>query len=406
MATAVADINQRSKTTPAVIPIKVGIFGGQGSGKTTTAAMLALALSVEMHNRAPVYVTDTEPGWQFLRPMFAIEGVELIQKTVPTFKAMLNDMREADKAGACVWTIDSLTVIWQELMQSFKKKNGGRIPINVWGDIKEMWGEYATLYRNLNANGFALGRLGNVMEEIDDDSRPGDTKLVKTGTQFKAGGGESFGYEPDLLLELSLERKAKVKAGSRREGEGRMVHRADVLKDRSWALNGKVLRFSDKPSYQKGGYKAVWEAVKPHFDLVQLTMSPVKLEGGQSTTGLISNTGNSAFYEHRQRRDVLVAEFNASIELLWGGTAKAEKQMRLKVFERIFGFRTKEAAEVASLDVIERGVKIIQAFEKRCSADPSILTKDESEILNTLDSDIAAYEMALEVPEEDATSLF
>jgi len=394
MATAVADIQQKLKPQAAgVVPIKVGWFGGQGSGKTTSAAMLALALSVEHHNHAPVWVTDTEPGWQFLKPMFALEGVELVQRTTPTFKAMLSDIREAEKAGACVWAGDSLTIIWQELMQSFKMRNGGRIPINVWGDIKALWSEYTTAFLNSPMHGFALGRLGNVMEEIEDEKKPGDTKLVKTGTQFKAGGSESFGYEPHLLLELSLERKAKVRAGIRKESEGRMVHRVDVLKDRTWALNGKVIRWSDKPRYDKGGYKQVWDSIKPHFDGVQLTLAPVKIESGQSSTALISDEGHSDYYERRQRREILVAEFNAAIELLWGGSAKAEKQMRLKVFERIFGFRTKEAAEAAPLETIERGVRIMQAFEARCKADGSILSKDEAEILNTLDIDIAACDM-------------
>jgi len=129
------------KSVSPVVPIKVGFFGGQGAGKTTSAAMLALALSKELHNGAPVWVTDTEPGWQFLRPMFAAEGVKLEQRTVPTFKAMLADIREAERARACVYAVDSLTIIWNELMQSFKAKNGGRILINVWGDIKAMWGE-------------------------------------------------------------------------------------------------------------------------------------------------------------------------------------------------------------------------------------------------------------------------
>jgi len=169
-----------------VVPIKVGFFGGQGAGKTTSAAMLALALAKELHGSAPVWVTDTEPGWQFLRPMFAAEGVKLEQRTVPTFKAMLADIREAERAGACVYAVDSLTIIWNELMQSFKAKNGGRIPINVWGDIKAMWGEYTTRFLNSPMHCFALGRLGNVMEEVEGD-KPGDSKLVKTGTAFKAG---------------------------------------------------------------------------------------------------------------------------------------------------------------------------------------------------------------------------
>jgi hypothetical protein len=390
MAVAKAEITP--KTTPQIVPIKIGWFGGQGSGKTTSAAMLALALSKEHHGGAPVFVTDTEPGWQFLKPMFAVEGVELIQRTTPTFKAMLNDLREAEKVGACVWAGDSLTIIWQELMQSFKAKNNGRIPINVWGDIKALWGEYTTAFLNSPMHCFALGRLGNVMEDIEDDSRPGETKLVKTGTQFKAGGGESFGYEPHLLLELGLERKAKTKAGARREGEGRMVHRVDVLKDRTWALNGKVIRWSDKPRYDKGGYRTVYDSIKPHFDGVQLTLAPVKIDSGQSSASLIADTGSSVYHERRQRRDVLVAEFNAAIELLWGGQAKTDKQMRLKVFERIFGFRTKEAAAEAKLEIIERGVRIMQAFERRCKATPDILLQEEEAILVSLDRDIAAYD--------------
>jgi len=113
------------KSVSPVVPIKVGFFGGQGAGKTTSAAMLALALAKELHRSAPVWVTDTERGWQFLRPMVAAEGVKLEQRTVPTFKAMLADIREAERTGACVYAVDSLTIIWNELMQSFKAKNGG-----------------------------------------------------------------------------------------------------------------------------------------------------------------------------------------------------------------------------------------------------------------------------------------
>src|SRR4051794_35390258 len=98
MATATMETpTQASNPTlvkPApIVPIKVGLFGGQGSGKTTSAGMLALALSKEKHNGAPVLVTDTEPGWQFLKPLFALEKVELLQRTVPTFKAMLENIK-------------------------------------------------------------------------------------------------------------------------------------------------------------------------------------------------------------------------------------------------------------------------------------------------------------------------
>jgi hypothetical protein len=169
------------------VPIKVGFFGGQGSGKTTSAALLAVAISKEHYGGAPVFVQDTEPGWQFLkRRVFEVEGVEMHQRTEPTFKAMLSSIREAEKLGCCVWAVDSLTVIWNELMQSFKAKNGGEIPINVWGDIKQMWADYTTSFLNSKMNTFALGRLGNEMDEIEDEKRPGKTKLIKTGTKVQS----------------------------------------------------------------------------------------------------------------------------------------------------------------------------------------------------------------------------
>jgi hypothetical protein len=378
-----------------IVPIKVGVYGGQGSGKTTSTALLALALSKEVYNGAPVAVTDTEPGWQFLRPIFAMEGVELIQTTQPTFKAMLRDLRDAEKRGCCVWAIDSLTVVWQEVMKA-AQGNRGQIQIQQWGDIKAVWNEYTTTFLNSPMCTFALGRLGNEMEDVQDDN--GKVKLVKTGTKFKAGGSESFGYEPHLLLEMSLERKSKVKQGSKLEGEGRMVHRVDVLKDRTWALNGAVIRWSDKPKYEKGGYRTVWQSIKPHFDRVQQTIAIVTLNPGASSNDLFDHDGNSEYYEKRKRRDVLVAEMHATMELLWGGSGKQEKQMRLRVFEHIFGFRTKEAADEASLEKIERGVRILQAFEKRVAREKAkeptvdILAKGDFEILAQLDIDISEYD--------------
>jgi len=254
-----------------------------------------------------------------------------------------------------------------------------------------MWGGYTTRFLNSPMHSFALGRLGNVMKEVEGD-KPGDSKLVKTGTAFKAGGSESFGYEPHLLLELSLERKAKRKAGVEHEGEGRMIHRADVLKDRTWVLNGKVIRWSDKANYQPGGYAQVWNSLKPHFERVQQTMAIVTLKTGTSSADLISDDGKSEFYERRECRDLCAEEIKATLDLLWGGSSVVEKRMRLLVTERIFGIKSKEAVAALSLDKLERGLKILQALEKRVRADKSILDKGELEVLSQLDIDIRHYD--------------
>jgi hypothetical protein len=371
-----------------IVPIKVGIYGGQGTGKTTSTALLALALSKEIYNGAPVAVTDTEPGWQFLRPIFAAEGVELIQTTQPTFKAMLRDLRDAEKRGCCVWAIDSLTIIWQEVMKA-AQGNRGEIQIQQWGDIKAVWGEYTTTFLNSPMCTFALGRLGNEMEEVQDD-RTGKIKLAKVGTKFKAGGSESFGYEPHLLLEMSLERKAKRKAGSQLEGEGRMVHRVDVLKDRTWALNGAVIRWSDKPKYEKGGYRQVWQSLKPHFDKVQQTMTRAIIQPGASSEDLFNVEGNSEYYQIRKRRETLCDELEATINLLWGGQGAAEKRMRMLVADNVFGVKTRTAWEQLEIDRVERGVRIMQAFEKRVEREQMPAT--ETGILAALQIDIDEFD--------------
>jgi hypothetical protein len=371
-----------------IVPIKVGIYGGQGTGKTTSTALLALALSKEIYNGAPVAVTDTEPGWQFLRPIFAAEGVELIQTTQPTFKAMLRDLRDAEKRGCCVWAIDSLTIIWQEVMKA-AQGNRGEIQIQQWGDIKAVWGEYTTTFLNSPMCTFALGRLGNEMEEVQDD-RTGKIKLAKVGTKFKAGGSESFGYEPHLLLEMSLERKAKRKAGSQLEGEGRMVHRVDVLKDRTWALNGAVIRWSDKPKYEKGGYRQVWQSLKPHFDKVQQTMTRAIIQPGASSEDLFNVEGNSEYYQIRKRRETLCDELEATINLLWGGQGAAEKRMRMLVADNVFGVKTRTAWEQLEIDRVERGVCIMQAFEKRVEREQMPAT--ETGILAALQIDIDEFD--------------
>ena len=42
------------------VPIKCGIYGPQGSGKSTSAALMAVAIASQFYNRAPVYVVDPE----------------------------------------------------------------------------------------------------------------------------------------------------------------------------------------------------------------------------------------------------------------------------------------------------------------------------------------------------------
>jgi hypothetical protein len=154
----------------------------------------------------------------------------------------------------------------------------------------------------IGMNCLALGRLGNDFEELRRDTQKRrDEDEVGQGRHKVQGGRWRIirSREPHLLLELSLERKSRKVNGQEREGEGRMVHRADVLKDRTWALNGKTFRWSDKSKYDPGAYRQVWESIRPHFEEVQATMQRVTIRAGSSQS-LISDSGDSEFYHQRQ----------------------------------------------------------------------------------------------------------
>lgn len=340
------------------IPLKVAFFGEQGTGKTTSAALLGAALSKEFHNGAPVWVTDPELGWQFPKHrIFKPEGIELVQRTVPTFKAMMQDLRDAERAGACVYAVE-LQKIWIELLATVRKECG-----NNWGNqLNKLWGEWVSAFLNSKLHCFALGRVGDVTDEILDEK--GEILKIKTGEKMKAGGSSSFGYEPHLVIRMKSEIKPARRKGQVIDGEGRILHCGYVLKDRTWELNGKILRWSDKDGYKPGGYRQVWDSIRPHFNEVQATMGQVQLDTAANSSSLIDDDGNGEFYALRQRKDAVSAEIKACLDLYFAGRGKEEVQVRLAVTDLIFGVKSKEAADTLPLERLERGLRILHAYEK------------------------------------------
>jgi hypothetical protein len=351
--------------TPAqIIPVKVGFMGEQGTGKTATAGLLAAALSKQFHGGAPIHVTDPELGWQFLDPViFQKEGIKLVQRTVPTFAAMLQDLRRAEREGACVWAVE-LGKIWIEIIRTLQKAK----PDN-WGmDLRSMWDDFVAHFLNSKLHCLSLGRIQDVVEQVLTES--GSVKSIKTGEGMKAGGQKNnFGYEPHLVIRMNLEQKPRVKKGKTFEEEGRMIHRAHIGKDRTWALNGKVFRWPDRDGYAAGDFKYVWQSLQPHFAAVQKTMAFVTLDTVATSAGLIDDDGNSEFYANRQKREIMCAEINACFDLCFGGRGKEEVQVRLAVKELIFGVKSKEAADALPLDKLERGLRILHAYEKIATHD-------------------------------------
>lgn len=345
-----------------IIPVKLGWYGASGDGKTTSAGLFALALSKEIHGGAPVWVTDSEDGWKFLKPIFAMEKVELVIKKVPTFLAMRGDLRDAARAGACVYNVDSLTTIFREWLKACQDKCGFN---GQWGsEMRYGWTDFVQQFITSPIHCQCLGRIKDVEEEmiVDND---GNTKKLKTGDKLNAGGAESFTFEPHLTIRLSRERKDKVKRGLRLEHEGRVIHRADIEKDRTWALNTRIFRWNDLTKYEPGAYREVWKSLRPHFLATQATGDNTTIDPTQNSQSLIpENEGSGEYYARRQRKEAMSAEIKGCLDVYFAGQAKEEKQVRLAVCDLIFGVKSAEARDTLSLEALERGLRILHAYQK------------------------------------------
>jgi hypothetical protein len=119
----------------------------------------------------------------------------------------------------------------------------------------------------------------------------------------------------------------------------------------------------DKAKYETGGFRHVWESIRPHFEEVQATMQRVTILAGSSQS-LISDSGDSEFYRQRQRKEAVSAEIKASLDLYFGGQGKERSSCDWPSRSSSLHVKSKEAAEQLPLEQLERGLRILHAYEK------------------------------------------
>jgi hypothetical protein len=110
-----------------------------------------------------------------------------------------------------------------------------------------------------------------------------------------------------------------------------------------------------------------------------------------SSQSLISDSGDSEFYRQRQRKEAVSAEIKASLDLYFGGQGKEEKQLRLAVSELIFAVKSKEAADQLPLEQLERGLRILHAYEKV----PQRNLENKDSVLKQISEVIREYDQGL-----------
>ncbi len=343
---------------------KIGLFGKQGSGKTTTASMVAIGLSKKYHNGAPVAFFDTENGSDYLVPIFASEGVRLIVGKSRAFTDMRVGLKEAREAGCCAYIVDSYTHPWKELCDTFKAKSKRKkLEFHQMDALKTMWQGWTDEMLNSPLHVLLCGRLGYEWgEEIDAD---GDKNLVKLGTKMKTES--EAGYEPSLLLEVESIQPAAVNA-SRKAKRGGITHRVNVLKDRWRSLNGRAFDFADMNDYKVGAYAPVFNTFLPHFSQLAIGNGQRAIDGDRTSADLFTEGGESVGAQMQRRREIAAEEIAGTLRHTWGGETADAKRLRQSFLLALFGTLSWKAIETSKVEVLEEGVVLLRLFVETLAA--------------------------------------
>jgi len=321
---------------------KIGIMGFQGSGKTFTGSRIAKGLIDYIGDKAHRKVSffDTETGSDFLIPYFKEHNIELFTHKGRAFTDAKSFIKESEKEDIDILIIDSVSHIWKELVQAYKKrfKRKYGLTISDWDPIKTEWSGFTDLFLNSKLHIFLLGRAGYEYDMEKDDST-GKWEVHKTGTKMKAEG--EMGYEPSLLLEME-----QVKSGD--VGDKTIINRCHVIKDRADLLNGKVI---DMPKF---------EDFLPFFKFLNLGGEHIGLDTSRTSASLFGDPEQSGI-EIKRRREIILEKIQDA--LLRGGLDGRKADISVKrndLLKKIFNTVSKTEIENMWPEQLEIGFRAIE----------------------------------------------
>jgi hypothetical protein len=334
---------------------KVGIFGPQGSGKTTTAMLFLIGLSKTYHGGKPLAFFDTENGSDYLIPICEIEGVELMSVKSRAFKSMREALAEAEQAGCCGYLVDSYTHPWQELCDSFKAKSKRqKLEFHHMDELKRLWRGWTDQFLNSPLHVLLCGRLGYEWGKDEDG------ELVKLGSKMKSEN--EAGYEPSLLIEMEGVRASEAAKAKTRSA---ITHRAHVLKDRWRTLNGKTFEWKDINNYRAGDYKRVFEAFLPHWGKLAIGQAQHAMDTDRTSEEMFDGNGHTVQQQRATRVQIVTEEIQGALGgALWPGQDAKSKAMKLAAVSAIFGTRSWTAVEKMPLDRLEHGLQLVKHIEE------------------------------------------
>lgn len=318
---------------------KIGIYGTSGSGKSRTAAEIAIGLHQYAKCTKPVAMFDTEPGASFLIPLFDKAGIDfMVYDESRAFSDLMAWMDEATKECS-ILIVDSITHVWRDLQESFlarineqryNKRKLTSLEFQHWGPIKREWGNFTNDFLASKVHMIVCGRAGGVYEYQEKDDGSGKKELITVGT--KMATEKEMGYEPSLLIEMEI-----------RHDQGEIINTAIIQKDRADRLNGAEIA---KPNFEK---------LQAHFEALCLGGAHFDSMNARDSRERFTDTGEDTWGAELRRKEVALDEIKEEIlRHLGHGMDAGTKAAKSQLLEDIAGTRSWAKLESMKLVDVQR----------------------------------------------------
>lgn len=322
---------------------KAAFEGEPGTGKSWSAALVAIGLHKKIKSTKPVVLIDTEKAAKFLVPLFEEHGIQAMVRETHSLADLVTAMKLCAEGYSDVMVIDSITHLWMDFQEAYKRKLNRQVfQIQDWMAIKADWNKnFSIPLVQSPLHIIATGRVSDRMEqEVDEDGRK---EFTKTGVKMQAE--KNAAYEFDVLV--LMERHEEI---TRKKRE--VWRQATVLKGRGNLLDGKVFK---NPTY---------EDFAPAVDAVIKDPATARFNVAERDAGELIRT------EEDKRRYVLdrkrwLEEIENYLVSIWPSTGAADRKNKVDALEHAFGTRSWSAIETIRPDILEAGYAKVQEFAQQ-----------------------------------------
>jgi len=328
--------------------LKAGCYGEAGTGKTTTAVILANGIKHHFNLPGGIWFFDTESGGAYVNGLsrdggrYGVVGTgkNIVGTRSRAFSDLMTFMKEAEKAKAACVIVDSMTHVWAEVQASMlaqiNKVRAGKnqnplmkLEFQHTAQTHEMLNRFSTFFLNSDLNIIICGRAGNIwkMEQNEDTGR---NELNKVGTKMRVGS--DMAYEPSLLFEMEVVRD---KTGAKRV--------CTIWKDRFGVLDGQQV---ENPTL---------DFFMPHLNLI--TRGSVNtIDATTQTPMAVGEDGNAEWDRERRQRVIACENLQGLLMKEWPGMGAQEKLARQEVVFKILGTRSWAEVENTNSDKLKAAI--------------------------------------------------